>query len=353
MLKKTVRFIAIGGFLSLALGGLFLIGGCTSARIPNERIATEPHKISDTNRETNTVEEIRELTIREFMLSPGDQINITVFQHDELDRKIRVPPNGQFFYPIIGEIDTTRKSLRDLRKIITKGLSSYKQTTLLPGDEITINVFRHDEFGRKLMVPPDGHIIFPFVGEIKIEGKNIREVSQIIREGLAEIIVDPQVMVDIVKLNIPGSFIDPQVSVEVVHFGGQKIFVLGEVTRPGVFLADGHMGVVEAISSAGGMTLDAEQTSVVLIRSGNGKSKPELIVLDLEKALTQGDMTQDPTLQRGDIIYVPRTFISNVDRFFEHMAKITRPILDIITGIWIGQNIAEGPGGGGITIIRP
>ena len=284
MLKMSVRFMAIGGFLSLLLGDLLLIGGCTSVSNPSEQNPTQSRKGSDTTSKISSDEEIREVSIREFMLSPGDQINITVFQHDELDRKIGIPPNGQFFYPIIGEIDTTRKSLRDLRKIITKGLSSYKQTTLLPGDEITINVFRHDEFGRKLIVPPDGHIIFPFVGDIIIEGKNIREVSQIIREGLDEIIVDPQVMVDIVSLNLPGSFIDPQVSVEVVKFGGQKVFVLGEVTRPGVFLADGHMGVIEVIASAGGVTLDAEQNRVVLIIGGKGKSKPELIVLDLDKA---------------------------------------------------------------------
>jgi hypothetical protein len=54
-------------------------------------------------------------------------------------------------------------------------------------------------------------------------------------------------------------------------------------------------------------------------------------------------MTQNPILQRGDIVFVPRTFIANVDRFFEHLKKIVSPLLDIETGYWIGQNIEVGP----------
>jgi polysaccharide export outer membrane protein len=295
------------------------------------------------NDKTSTSDDIGEIKIKAFILSPGDEINITVYQHNELNRKIRIPPGGKIFYPIVGEIDTTGKSIEELRDKITIGLSNYREQTLLPGDEISITVFRNEEYNRKFIIPSDGFIFFPYVGDINVESKNLREIRKTITERLSSYVVDPQVIIDILSLNNPGRIADPQVSVEVAGFGGQKVFVLGEVNRPGVFFADGYMDVVEAITMAGGVTLDANQKSVLLIRGGKDKTKPELLLLDLERVLESGDMIHNPVLQRGDIIFLSRTFIANVDRFFEHLQKIVSPLLDIETGYWIGQNIEAGP----------
>lgn len=298
---------------------------------------------STDNIDTTTDKEISKIEIKEFSLSPGDELKISVYQHEELTRSFKVSPDGMIFYPIVGEIDTRGESLKMLRNIITEGLSRYREQVLLPGDEISITVFRNEDYNRKFIIPSDGHIFFPNIGAIKVEGEGPNKIGKIIAEGLSKYIVNPQVIVDIVKLNNPMRIVDPQVSVEVVAFGGQKIFVLGEVNRPGVFLADGNTEIIEAISLAGGNTIDGKLNNVLLIRTGVNKSKPELRIVDLEKFLGEGDMSQNPVLQKGDIIYVPRTFIANVDRFFEHLAKIVSPLLDIETGYWTGQNISVGP----------
>ena len=53
--------------------------------------------------------------IQEFHLSPGDEIKVSVYKHDELSRTVKIPPDGRFFYPLVGEVDTTGMSLRQLR----------------------------------------------------------------------------------------------------------------------------------------------------------------------------------------------------------------------------------------------
>ncbi len=282
-------------------------------------------------------EKIDNLKITEFMLSPGDEISISVYQHDKLTRKVKIPPNGKFFFPIVGEINISGKTLNELRTIITDGLSNYREMVLLPGDEISITVFRHEEFNRKFVVPSDGFFFFPLVGDIKAEGKSTRELGKLITAGLVPYVVDPQVMIDIVQLSNPERIVNPQVSIEVNSFSGQRIFVLGEVLRPGVFLADGHTGIVEAIALAGGPTMDAKQESIAVIR---GATKQTHIV-NLE-SLMAGDTTQNLILQKGDIVYLSRTFISNVDRFFGHFAKIISPIVDVEKGYWLGQSIEAG-----------
>ena len=50
-------------------------------------------------------------------------------------------------------------------------------------------------------------------------------------------------------------------------------------------------------------------------------------MVDLKKSLEKGDFGQNVALQTGDVVYVPRTFISQVDRFFNHLENIIRPIL--------------------------
>lgn len=291
---------------------------------------------------------VTDVKVKEYVLSPGDQINLTVYQHDELSRRIKLPPDGRFFYPMVGEIKASGRSLSDIREIIKKGLSDYKEQALIPGDEIVITVYRQPELTRRVTIPPDGYLSFPFMGEIQAEGRTRAQLKEDIIAGLSRYVNSPQVYVDIARLSNPKRIVDAQVSIEIVDFGGQKVFVLGEVRNPGVYIADGNTSVVEAISRAAGFTMDAKQGDVFLIRNGPGKAR-EITRLNLINALSKADMEQNPYVQAGDIIYVTRTFISNVDRFFDHLSRILSPILSVETGYFIGQQIESQRGSASIT----
>ncbi|MBI5492884.1 MAG: polysaccharide export protein [Deltaproteobacteria bacterium] len=188
-----------------------------------------------------------------------------------------------------------------------------------PGDKLDITVYRNDDLKRTIQIDPTGKISFPLVGDIQASGTSIFQLRDRLQTGLAKYIIDPQVTVGVVSIQ------------------SQKFIVLGEVRNPGFFQADTSVTVFEAISRAGGVTNDGQRKSVLLIRGG--MKKPELISLDMEKALKEGDLRQNVLLQRGDILYVPRTFISNVDRFFNHLSTIISPVLSIETGYFIGQQI--------------
>lgn len=281
------------------------------------------------------------LRIQEFYLSPGDEIKVSVYKHDDLSRTIKIPPDGRFFYPLVGEVDTTGMSLRQLRDHLVKGISTGREPLLMPGDEIRVSVFRHRDLDRTIVIPADGKVMFPYCSEVHLGGKTLKQASETIAAGLSEQFVDPQVMVDITKGISVDLVADPQVSLEVTGFGGQKFYVLGEVIRPGVFRIDGGTTLVEALSLAGGATLDGKQATVLLMRNG-GKAKPELLVFNMENFFKTGDPEQNPVLRRGDVVYVPRTFISDVDRFFMHLTHIITPLVGIETGIRLGQEIEHG-----------
>lgn len=185
--------------------------------------------------------------------------------------------------------------------------------TLGPGDILDISVWGIADLNKKILVGPTGYISFPFVGDIKAQGKSIFQLRDEIIAGLSE------------------SFVDPQVSVNITSNKSQKVFVLGEVNRPGIFQLPGPISVIEAISMANGFTRDAKERTVLLIRGDI--ENPELKTLDLYATLKKGDIAHNVNIRPGDIIYVPTTIIASAGRYFQHIYNIIRPIVTLEYGV--------------------
>lgn len=182
-----------------------------------------------------------------------------------------------------------------------------------PGDEVEVMVWRNEDLHLVQRISPYGMLHYPLAGDIRAAGMSISELRDTITEGLAPYVVDPQV------------------TVNVATYVNQKIFVLGEVVRPGVFSLIGPMTAIEAVSAAEGFTLDAASNSVVLIRGG--ADKPQLALLDIRASLEGGAMGQNVLLRGGDIIYVPSSPVADVNRFFVRLRDILLPIVTLETGI--------------------
>src|SRR3990172_12159106 len=146
-----------------------------------------------------------------------------------------------------------------------------------PGDRLEIAVYRNDDLKRTIQIDPSGKIMYPLVGDIQAGGLSIFQLRDKVRDGLVKYVVDPQVTVGVVTVQ------------------SQKVIVLGEVKSPGFFQAESSITALEAISRAGGFALDGKKKSVLLIRGG--LKKPELMNLNLDKALKEGDLTQNIALQ--------------------------------------------------------
>lgn len=73
----------------------------------------------------HSAEEIRPVSVSEFTLGPGDVIEVNVWRHDDLSKKLQVDPYGKIYYPLVGEIEASGKSVITVREAIVKGLSKY------------------------------------------------------------------------------------------------------------------------------------------------------------------------------------------------------------------------------------
>lgn len=182
-----------------------------------------------------------------------------------------------------------------------------------PGDQVEIMVYRQNDLKRTVQVDTSGKITYPLIGDIQAKGLSIFQLRDTIRDKLAEYIVDPQV------------------SINVTAAQSQKIYVLGEVTKPGVFILDTPKSAIEAISQAGGFTIDAKDENVIVVRGK--REKPQLIKLDLKSALKGSDTAQNIQLKEGDIIFVPPKYIADISRYAVYLSKILTPLGIAASGI--------------------
>lgn len=189
------------------------------------------------------------------------------------------------------------------------------------GDEVKITVWRQDDLNRVLRIDPSGKIFYPLVGEIDVAGLSAEELRRIITEGLSDYIDNPQV------------------NVNITSFRNRKIYVLGEVNKPGILVIEDAMNIMDALLNSGGLTRDADKKKIILIR--NHPDQIELRSIDIKSLFDTGDNSQMVALQKDDIIYVPPSFVANVDRFFEHVAKIIYPIAETERAILLGDAIWE------------
>jgi len=115
-----------------------------------------------------------------------------------------------------------------------------------------------------------------------------------------------------------------------------RIYIFGEVTNPGVLTFVGsEFKILDAVVKAGGVTKFSVSESTKIVR-GDPK-RPEVLSTDLERLLEEGDLTQNVALQNGDFVFVPRSFIGDINAFLAqiqpmlNLALTPQFILDIPT----------------------
>ncbi|MBP5406845.1 polysaccharide biosynthesis/export family protein [bacterium] len=155
------------------------------------------------------------------------------------------------------------------------------------GDKINIQVFNEKELSGVYQVSPEGYIMFPFIGKLKVNGMDNFSVSVKIAEKLKD-----------------GYLKDPNVTVSVEEFVSKRIFVLGQVKKADSFPIRRRMSVIEAISLAGGFTNLADLSNVVVTRKVGGREKR--FVVDI-KSIVNG-AKENFYLEAGDIVFVGEKF---------------------------------------------
>lgn len=155
-----------------------------------------------------------------------------------------------------------------------------------PGDVLAVSVWKEPDLQADVLVRPDGGFSFPLVGEIAAEQLTLAQLQQEVAKGLQKFLPEPSVTIALKQL------------------GGNRIYVLGKVNRPGEFSFSKPVDVMQAISLAGGTTPFAAINDIRILR--RLRSGTQVSVGFKYGEVERGqDLLQNMLLLSGDTVVVP------------------------------------------------
>ena len=176
-----------------------------------------------------------------------------------------------------------------------------------PGDQLDIKFYYHPELNESLTVRPDGKISLQLIHEVPASGLTPEELR-----GLLKTKYEPQIN-------------QPEVTIILRSFTAQKVYVDGEVAKPGLIPLTDRMTILQSIASAGGLKDTARINEIILIRRGK-ENRPTSMLVNVEKAIDGSDLSQDLDLMPADIVYVPRSPIANVNLWIDQYIRKNIPV---------------------------
>jgi len=155
-----------------------------------------------------------------------------------------------------------------------------------PGDVLRVNVWKNDQLTQEVSVRPDGAITLPLLGDVHVAGKTLEQVDALIAERGQRFFTEPL-----------------SVTTQVIEIKSYRIYVLGEVQRPGEYSPATKVTVLQALSLGGGFTRFASTDEIVVIR--NDEKGPRMIPFVYSDVVRNGYLDENLVLQSGDTVVVP------------------------------------------------
>ncbi len=175
-----------------------------------------------------------------------------------------------------------------------------------PGDRVQIRYLDTPELDEEALVAPDGTVSLRPAPQVMAAGYTLPELS------------------NQVAIQSRNWLKDPKVSVALKESASGRIYVGGQVARAGTFAVNGRIGIVESILLAGGFADDARIGEIVLIRR-SPENRPMLRTVNVKEFLQTGSTANDVPLVAGDIVFVPRSTIGEVNLWIEQFINRVLP----------------------------
>ena len=165
------------------------------------------------------------------------------------------------------------------------------------GDTFDLDFALSPEFNQTLAVQPDGYVTLKGVGSIFVEGQTVPELTESVKAAYAK------------------TLHDPVIAIALKDFEKPYFIASGQVAKPGKYDLRSDLTLTEAVAIAGGFNDKAKHSQVVLFRPVPGGGGYEAKLIDIKKLLATRNLSEDPQMRPGDMLYVPQSVFSKIRPF--------------------------------------
>lgn len=261
-----------------------------------------------------------------YRIAPGDDVSVNVFGREDLSGQHRVGPDGYISLPVVGDVQLGGLHRGDAKTAVEQALQgAYPDVTVSFGvDSYTAysvvvlgSVGAPGEYqfdavptllraiGQADGLRQDVNGLTPQRCAIIRGNDNLLwiDLDQLLQEG------DLSLNVDL----IPGDVIHVTADTQ------RLIYVLGEVSRPGMYPLRNGMTALDALAMAGGVTDDSDDDGIRVLRPNQGSTEN----FDYDE-FTAGDFLQNRPLAQGDVVFVPEHTLAQIGWVFDHLAPVAQ-----------------------------
>lgn len=154
-----------------------------------------------------------------------------------------------------------------------------------PDDVLSIVFWQEKELSTEVVVRPDGNISLPLLNDLKAAGMTPHELRDRIVQEARRFVEDPNATVVVKQVN------------------SRKVFITGQVHKPGAYPLTGPTTVVQLIATAGGLVEFANIKNILVVRHENGRQVPQRV--NYKEILDLKNLAQNIALKPGDTVIVP------------------------------------------------
>ena len=250
---------------------------------------------------------------KEYLLALGDSISIRFPDVPILDQiKIKIPPDGTILMPYVGAVKVQGLNSRVLKKQLEE---KYADVLRYPEVYVTVDDYLFQLYSLKedlrtaprglsrlATVRPDGYITFPLIGDVLTSHKTIPQLNAFINQEYAKVSHSLQA------------------NLFLQTHAASQVYVLGAVKNPGAYEVGRPLTILQAIALAGGDILDSDIEEIFVARRQEKRMVARRI--NIKNVLNLKEDSSFFFIGPNDIVYVPRTRISEIANVSENIRKI-------------------------------
>ncbi len=154
-----------------------------------------------------------------------------------------------------------------------------------PDDVLTVVFWRDKEMSAEVVVRPDGRISLPLINDVVAAGLSPDQLRVQLEQAASKYIAEPNAAVVVKTIN------------------SRKVYITGNVLKPGTYPLNGEMSVLQLIAVAGGLQEYADSKKIVVMRKEEGKDRH--FPFNYKDVIKQKNLQQNISLKPGDTVVVP------------------------------------------------